>query len=47
MVKINKKWYEILEQNGNYALIKFGNSKICYNILGLETKEKYCQTKLF
>lgn len=39
------QWFEIIKRDGNYALINFNNSLICYNILGLEVKEK--QQKLF
>jgi hypothetical protein len=40
MVKINKKWYSIIEIQGNYALVQIGTAKICYNILGLEIINK-------
>lgn len=31
-------WCEILELNGNYALLKIRSTKICFNIQGYEQK---------
>ena len=31
-----KSWFKILKKDGNYALIKFNEKQIVYNILGLE-----------
>lgn len=32
-------WLQVLQENGNYALLLFPSGcKICYNILGHETK---------
>lgn len=32
-------WIEILEENGKFALLRMkSGSKICFNILGLNTK---------
>lgn len=39
MVKINKKWYQILKTDGNLALIQFESGKFVWNILGLEIKQ--------
>ena len=36
MVKINKKWCQILKTDGNLALIQFENGKFVWNINGLE-----------
>jgi hypothetical protein len=29
-------WFEILKKDGNYALIKFNDKQIVFNVLGLE-----------
>lgn len=39
MVKFNKKWYQILKKDGNFALIQFESGKFVLNILGLEIKQ--------
>ena len=39
MVKINKKWYQIIKTDGNLALIQFESGKFVGNILGLEIKQ--------
>lgn len=32
-------WLDVIQRNGNYALLKTkDNGKMCYNILGLETR---------
>jgi hypothetical protein len=35
-IKAYNNWFDILKQDGNYALIKFNEKQIVYNIIGLE-----------
>lgn len=35
-ILINKKWYSIINKDGNYALIQFESGKFVWNINGLE-----------
>jgi len=46
-IKSYGKWFTILRQEGNLALLEFSKSKICYNIIGCEVKEELSQSKLF
>ena len=41
-------WLEIIERNGNYALLRGKKGgKFTYNILGLEVRKTEVQQKLF
>jgi hypothetical protein len=46
-IKNYNEWFDIIKREGNHALIDFKGQRIVFNILGLETKDKEIQQKLF